>query len=70
MFAKDLPVPQVVVAHVAVDGEELFALGGLKVIHSPGHSAGHIAFLSGEYGGVLLPEMLPRIRSECATDFV
>jgi len=49
MFVKDVLDPLVVVDHVAVDGEELFGLDGLKAIHS----IGHIAFLSEEYGGVL-----------------
>lgn len=35
------------------DGDELPLAGGLKVIHAPGHSAGQVAFLWPQHGGVL-----------------
>lgn len=35
------------------DGEELDLAGGIKAIHIPGHSAGQLAFLWPQHGGVL-----------------
>ena len=35
------------------DGEELPVAGGLKAIHTPGHTAGHLAYLMPGHGGVL-----------------
>jgi len=35
------------------DGEEVPAAGGLKAIHTPGHTAGHLSFLWPQNGGVL-----------------
>src|SRR6266542_3379428 len=35
------------------DGDEVPAAGGIKAIHSPGHTAGHLAFLWPQNGGVL-----------------
>ena len=35
------------------DGEELPVAGGLKAIHTPGHTAGHMAYLMPGHGGVL-----------------
>lgn len=35
------------------DGEEIPGTGGLKVIHTPGHTLGHLAFLWPLHGGVL-----------------
>jgi glyoxylase-like metal-dependent hydrolase (beta-lactamase superfamily II) len=35
------------------DGEELPAAGGMKAIHTPGHTAGHLAYLWPQNGGVL-----------------
>ncbi len=40
------------VAREVADGDE--APGGLRVIHAPGHSAGQIALLWPEHGGVLI----------------
>ena len=42
-----------VVAHEVADGDVLPIAGGLRVIHAPGHSAGQVAFLWPEQGGVL-----------------
>jgi glyoxylase-like metal-dependent hydrolase (beta-lactamase superfamily II) len=36
------------------DGEALPLAGGLRVLHTPGHSAGHVAFFWPQHGGVLL----------------
>jgi len=35
------------------DGEDLPAAGGIRAIHTPGHSAGHLVFLWPRHGGVL-----------------
>ena len=35
------------------DGDEVPAAGGLKAIHTPGHTSGHLAFLWPQNGGVL-----------------
>jgi len=35
------------------DGDEVPAAGGIKAIHTPGHTAGHLAFLWPQNGGVL-----------------
>lgn len=47
------PVPPSVIDHEVADQQVLAAAGGLKAIHSPGHCAGHLAFLWPEHGGVL-----------------
>jgi glyoxylase-like metal-dependent hydrolase (beta-lactamase superfamily II) len=40
--------------HVEVsDGDELEPAGGIKVIHSPGHTPGHVSYLLPQHGGVL-----------------
>ena len=36
-----------------VDGDELAIAGGIKVIHTPGHTAGHVSYFWPESGGVL-----------------
>jgi glyoxylase-like metal-dependent hydrolase (beta-lactamase superfamily II) len=41
------------VEHEVYDGEELPIAGGIRAIHVPGHSAGQLAFLWGDHGGVL-----------------
>jgi len=35
------------------DGDEVPAAGGIKAVHTPGHTAGHLAFLWPQNGGVL-----------------
>ena len=35
------------------DGEELQVAGGMRAIHSPGHTPGHLAYLWPQHGGVL-----------------
>jgi glyoxylase-like metal-dependent hydrolase (beta-lactamase superfamily II) len=35
------------------DGNELEELGGIRVIHCPGHTPGHVCYLLPEHGGVL-----------------
>jgi len=37
----------------ANDGDELAAAGGMKAIHTPGHTAGHLSYLWPQQGGVL-----------------
>ena len=39
--------------HEVQDGEVLSAGGGMRVIHTPGHTAGHVAYLWQGAGGVL-----------------
>ena len=41
------------IEHEVRDGEELPIAGGIRAIHLPGHSAGQLAFLWGDQGGVL-----------------
>ncbi len=54
LFVKDLlPVPSAKVDRCVVDGETLHELDGLRVIHTPGHSAGQIAFFWPQEGGLL-----------------
>jgi len=42
------------VDHALADGEVLPLAGGLKVITTPGHTAGHVSFLLDRDGGVLV----------------
>ena len=42
------------VDHVVNDGDELPIAGGLRVVHTPGHCAGHVALLWPRHGGVLI----------------
>jgi len=54
LFVKDLlGVRPVKVDRCVVDGETLQELDGLEVIHTPGHSAGQIAFFWPRDGGLL-----------------
>jgi glyoxylase-like metal-dependent hydrolase (beta-lactamase superfamily II) len=54
LFVKDLlAVRPVKIDRCVVDGETLHELDGLQVIHTPGHSAGQIAFLWPHEGGLL-----------------
>ena len=54
LLVKDLlPVPPTKVDRCVVDGETLHELDGLQVIHTPGHSAGQIAFFWPQEGGLL-----------------
>lgn len=46
-------LPAVTVGHEVSDGEELPLAGGIAVIHTPGHTAGHTAYLWRQGGGVL-----------------
>jgi glyoxylase-like metal-dependent hydrolase (beta-lactamase superfamily II) len=39
--------------HEINDGDELPIGGGVRVIHTPGHTAGHVSFLVEGHGGVL-----------------
>jgi glyoxylase-like metal-dependent hydrolase (beta-lactamase superfamily II) len=41
------------VDHEVEGGDEVAVAGGLRVIHSPGHTPGHVAFLYPRHGGVL-----------------
>jgi glyoxylase-like metal-dependent hydrolase (beta-lactamase superfamily II) len=41
------------VDHEVQDGDEVPVAGGVRVIHSPGHTPGHVAFLYPRHGGVL-----------------
>ena len=46
-------LPSVVIDHEVTDGEKLALAGGITVVHTPGHTAGHTAYLWPERGGVL-----------------
>ena len=41
------------VDHEVADGEELPAADGIKVVHTPGHTAGHTCYRAERHGGVL-----------------
>jgi glyoxylase-like metal-dependent hydrolase (beta-lactamase superfamily II) len=43
----------VAIEREVVEGDELPVAGGVKVIHTPGHTAGHVSYLWPESGGVL-----------------
>ncbi len=47
---KPAPVPA---DHEINDGDELPMGGGVRVIHTPGHTAGHVSFFIERHGGVL-----------------
>lgn len=55
LFINSVPatVPVAQVDHEIGDGELLPIGGGLRVYHTPGHSAGHVAFLLERDGGLL-----------------
>jgi glyoxylase-like metal-dependent hydrolase (beta-lactamase superfamily II) len=55
MFIPHGPVsyPIAEVDHVVTDGDVLPVAGGIRVVHVPGHTAGHLAFLWPQRGGVL-----------------
>ncbi len=42
------------VEHVVQNGDHLPIAGGLKAIHTPGHSGGHLVYLWPQHGGVLI----------------
>src|SRR5262245_59496149 len=42
------------VEHEVQDGETLPSAGGLEAVHTPGRSAGQLAFLWPQHGGVLI----------------
>jgi glyoxylase-like metal-dependent hydrolase (beta-lactamase superfamily II) len=42
------------VDHELVDGQDLDLAGGVRAIHTPGHTAGQTSFLWNRHGGVLL----------------
>jgi glyoxylase-like metal-dependent hydrolase (beta-lactamase superfamily II) len=46
-------MPTVAIEREVVDGDELPIGGGLKVVHTPGHTAGHVSYLWPQSGGVL-----------------
>jgi glyoxylase-like metal-dependent hydrolase (beta-lactamase superfamily II) len=46
-------VAPVDVSHLVEDGDVLPVGGGVRVIHTPGHTIGHVAFLADVGGGVL-----------------
>lgn len=45
--------PPAPIEHEINDGDDLPIAGGLRVIHTPGHTAGSVAFLLRQHGGVL-----------------
>jgi len=47
-------LPHVSIGHELQDDEELPVAGGLRVLHTPGHTPGHVSFLWPEHGGVLI----------------
>jgi len=51
--ARFFRLEPVEIEHHLNEGDILDFAGGLEVIHTPGHSAGQVAFLSRENGGTL-----------------
>jgi glyoxylase-like metal-dependent hydrolase (beta-lactamase superfamily II) len=47
---KPTTVTPVVVDHTVADGEEIPLAGGISVIHTPGHTEGHVVFLARRHG--------------------
>lgn len=47
------PISLVRVEHEILDGDELPIAGGIRAVHVPGHTCGHMAFLWHRHGGVL-----------------
>ncbi len=43
----------VTIDHEVEDGQELMVAGGMTVVHTPGHTAGHVSYLWPQKGGVL-----------------
>ncbi len=41
------------VDHEVADGQELSIAGGMKAVHTPGHTAGHMCYLLERHGGIL-----------------
>ena len=46
-------IDPVVIDHELSDGDELELAGGLRVVHTPGHTAGHVSLVAPERGVVL-----------------
>jgi glyoxylase-like metal-dependent hydrolase (beta-lactamase superfamily II) len=46
-------MPPVAIEREVVDGDELAIAGGVTVIHTPGHTAGHVSYFWPQSGGVL-----------------
>jgi len=54
LIARFGPAPTTAAVDVEVaDGEELAIAGGIRAVHTPGHTPGHLAFLLARDGGVL-----------------
>lgn len=56
LFIKNTPAqfPPAEIDHEVQDGDLLPMAGGIRVVHTPGHSPGHCAFLLPQQGGALL----------------
>jgi glyoxylase-like metal-dependent hydrolase (beta-lactamase superfamily II) len=46
-------MPGVAIEREVSDGDQLPVAGGIQVIHTPGHTAGHVSYLWPQNGGVL-----------------
>jgi len=54
LLARFGPAPTTAPVDVEVaDGEEMAIAGGIRALHTPGHTPGHLAFLLARDGGVL-----------------
>ena len=54
LLARFGPAPTTAPVDIEVaDGEELAIAGGIRALHTPGHTPGHLAFLLARDGGVL-----------------
>jgi glyoxylase-like metal-dependent hydrolase (beta-lactamase superfamily II) len=53
MRLQPAQMPPVAIERELADAAELPIAGGIKVIHSPGHTAGHVSYFWPESGGVL-----------------
>jgi glyoxylase-like metal-dependent hydrolase (beta-lactamase superfamily II) len=52
-FVKMTPYPPNPVHFEVSDGDELEPAGGIRVIHCPGHTPGHVSYLLPQHGGIL-----------------
>jgi glyoxylase-like metal-dependent hydrolase (beta-lactamase superfamily II) len=54
MKLKSSRADPAVVDHELVDGQDLDIAGGIRVLHTPGHTAGQTSLLWNRHGGVLI----------------
>ena len=57
------------VSHVIRDGDKLPVAGGLRAIHTPGHTPGHISLLHEDSGVLITGDAIFNMRSKLALPF-